>query len=61
MVISYEMEFDPRLTVKGAVSLDVHQHLQKGGWARQGVTESAHSTLPKTVELREGCLSVGRR
>jgi hypothetical protein len=26
---------------------------QKIGGARQGVTESAHSTLPKTAELRE--------
>jgi hypothetical protein len=32
---------------------------QKSGRARQGVTESAHSTLPKTVELRECCRSAG--
>lgn len=32
---------------------------QKSGRARQGVTESAHSPLPKTAELRERCRSVG--
>lgn len=32
---------------------------QKSGRARQRVTESAHSALPKTVDLRERCRSAG--